>query len=367
MPRPQTAEGLGPGANALKSLGPAKETNDRIVLSEADAATQASPVLSGDGAALLPGQRGGNDRILVDLDGERSVYGDAETLGDGSRGGNDKITATGGFSGLISGDGGAAGEGASGGNDEIVVDVDGTGGNIRVSGDFVGDVSGTTRGGNDVITGPGDLDPLSAILFEAYGDTTGNMSGSSEGGDDVILGADGTFNVLYGDAFLIADTAVAGDDLLIGGDNSATSLYGDAAFIQGAEALMGDDTLIAGQGSSTTLYGDVFFGDDLYACYGNDTLVGGTGEDTMFGDAAGGALNGGADTFVFLQGGGEDVIADFRQADGDVIDVSDYGFLGIDDLGITTEAFGTFVDLGGGNMILLSGVTDPLTADDFVF
>ena len=47
----------------------------------------------------------------------------------------------------------------------------------------------------------------------------------------------------------------------------------------------------------------------------------------------------GADTFVFAPGNGNDDINDFRQSDGDKIDVSAYGFDSIDDMMITDTGY----------------------------
>jgi hypothetical protein len=111
-----------------------------------------------------------------------------------------------------------------------------------------------------------------------------------------------------------------------------------------------------------------------YAIGGDDTLVSGTGYDFMAGDAAyfmAETAVGGADTFVFAPGGGNDDIADFRQEDDDLIDVSAYGFSSMEDMTITDNNEGdTLIEFGTSgavNSVTLLGFASELSVDDFVF
>ncbi|MGI9218474.1 MAG: calcium-binding protein, partial [Hydrogenophaga sp.] len=86
------------------------------------------------------------------------------------------------------------------------------------------------------------------------------------------------------------------------------------------EGLAGNDTLFGGAGDDTLLGGTGT--DSLVGGEGNDVLIGGSGRDTLTGGL-------GADRFVFTQGdsgslGSHDVITDFRRAQGDVLDLSQF-------------------------------------------
>ena len=110
---------------------------------------------------------------------------------------------------------------------------------------------------------------------------------------------------------------------------------------------------------------------------GNDTLVAGSGNDSLVGDALfmEDDATGGADVFVFLPGATPTFhsIVDFRQEDGDRIDVSAYGFTDLADMTIAATAFGsTTIELDSGDAVstvFLNLFDEPslLTADDFIF
>ena len=94
----------------------------------------------------------------------------------------------------------------------------------------------------------------------------------------------------------------------------------------------------------------------------------------MWGDAPlmYGNSTGGADTFVFAPGGGDDEIGDFRQSDGDLIDVGDYGFTDIGDMTLSELGTDTLIEFGASgadNSVTLLGFADPgqLTDADFIF
>ncbi|MGE8406804.1 MAG: immunoglobulin-like domain-containing protein, partial [Pseudomonas sp.] len=95
-----------------------------------------------------------------------------------------------------------------------------------------------------------------------------------------------------------------GNDLLNGGNGN------DILFGQG-----GNDILDGGKGNDILLGGS-----------GNDTLLGGEGDDLLFGGKGNDTLTGGsgADTFVWKAGDtGNDIIKDFKPAEGDRLDLSD--------------------------------------------
>jgi len=102
-----------------------------------------------------------------------------------------------------------------------------------------------------------------------------------------------------------------------------------------------------------------------------DVLISGVGTDHMWGDAGYVAQGGttGADTFVFAPGNGNDDINDFRQSNGDKIDVSAYGFLSMADMMITAFGGNTKIAFDASNSVTLVGISDPtqLQASDFIF
>ncbi len=143
---------------------------------------------------------------------------------------------------------------------------------------------------------------------------------SAMGGDDTVLGRNGADDIDGGD----------GADILFGGN--------------------GNDVILGGNGH-----------DRLDGGNGDDRLDGGAGNDVLFGRA-------GADTFVFS--GGADLIADFEQGlDQIVLEPSLW-------TGLTSAAdllfvYGSFaggtatIDLGGGNILTVDGITDQTRfADD---
>lgn len=228
-------------------------------------------------------------------------------------------------------------------------------------------ILGKARGGNDVLTGG------HGASNELYGDAHQMYDGAIGGADSLTGGTGAGTNVLYGDAYQMLERSTGGNDTLTGGASAASfnSLYGDAFSMSGA-ASGGDDTLIGGAGSVNFLYGDAAEMSGRAAA-GNDVLISGTGTDYMYGDAetiSSSKVKTGADTFVFLQNSGNDVIEDFRQADGDKIDVSAYGFddVAFFDTNIQAAGSDTLINFGGGNTLVLVGVSaSQLTAADFVF
>jgi Ca2+-binding RTX toxin-like protein len=177
---------------------------------------------------------------------------------------------------------------------------------------------------------------------------------------------------------MFVDTT-GGNDVLIGGANTHNQIYGDAQtmgdssrFFRGVN-VGGDDLLVAGNGADNVnfLYGDAQF---MYCAAhgGNDVLISGTGTDYMYGDAAQVAptVTTGADTFVFAPHSGNDLIADFRQSDGDKIDVHAWGFTGMADMTITAdESGGTHIAFDHNDGVTLAGIADPhaLHPWDFIF
>ena len=95
---------------------------------------------------------------------------------------------------------------------------------------------------------------------------------------------------------------------------------------------------------------------------------GSTGVDQLFGE-------GGADRFVFSPGDGLEFIKDFRQSDGDVIDVRGFGISTFFELELraslsSTAQFGgdAKIDFGGADVLTIEHVElSGLSGWDFVF
>lgn len=246
----------------------------------------------------------------------------------------------------------------------------------------------------DAFIGPhGGNDTLSDTAA-AVGDAD-TMSDHARGGDDILIGGNDRADALVGDANRMTDHAVGGNDTLVGHAGGQSGLSGDAGEMSG-QARGGNDHLIGGpslavlHGDATTMRDQAVGGDDVLESTGftnrlygdaetladnsrggNDVLIGGHGTDHMWGDAAtvaAGALTG-ADTFVFGPGGGRDDINDFRQSDGDRIDVSAFGFTHLVDMTFASDGASITISFDDSSSVVLVGFADPhaLHTSDFIF
>ena len=137
------------------------------------------------------------------------------------------------------------------------------------------------------------------------------MHDNTRGGNDTLIGGDGG-PTMRGDADAMFDDAIGGNDLLVSAPGPIT--VGDAAFINGIAA------------SPTAPTGNVKTG---------------------------------ADTFIFAPGNGNADINDFRQTDGDKIDVSAYGFSSLVDMMITSTGSDTKIAFDAIDSVTLVGISDP--------
>ena len=97
----------------------------------------------------------------------------------------------------------------------------------------------------------------------------------------------------------------------------------------------GSDILEGGGGNDFIVADRAFVGTGKLE--GRDTLIGGAGDDYLRGGA-------GADRFVLRDGDGDDTIADFDEAEGDLLDLSGAtGVTGFSNLSVTSGAFGDAV------------------------
>ncbi len=95
------------------------------------------------------------------------------------------------------------------------------------------------------------------------------------------------------------------DDDLIDGGTGADKILGN----------VGNDIIHGGAGNDSLNGGND--DDELYGDAGNDTILGGTGEDSLWGGKGTDTLYGGdgSDTFIYKNGDGKTVIADFDEFD----------------------------------------------------
>lgn len=183
---------------------------------------------------------------------------------------------------------------------------------------------------------------------------------SGAGGDDLIRGAKSNDALIGG----------VGNDVLHGG--------------KGADLLTGgaDDDRLLGKVGNDVLRGEAG-SDILLGGGGNDRLIGGDGDDVLRGHAGRDRLDGGAgddllvggihaDTFVFADGYGADVIADFSRKQGDRIELA--GVAGISDFTDLIDNHAAqvgedvVIETDGGDTLTLVGLSlDTLQAADFLF
>lgn len=201
--------------------------------------------------------------------------------------------------------------------------------------------------------------PLSAVTAAdfIFSDSTNTTVAGTANADD-LFGAGGA-DALFGDNGADRLWGGLGDDNLSGGDGNDTAL-----------AQAGGDTVDGGAGA------DVVQGnagaDSVMGGAGNDSVYGGRDADTVFGDAGDDRLSGdlgldvmlggaGADRFAFGAGSGRDWAVDFSFAAGDRI-------LLPTGTAYTVSALGgsTLIDLGGGDVLGLTGVSSTSFTADFV-
>lgn len=230
------------------------------------------------------------------------------------------------------------------------------------------DVSGSIEA--DTITGGSDDDVI-----------------AGRGGDDIIDGGEGN-DVLRGGKQEDQLIGGSGDDKLFGQRHGDVLDGGD-----GNDRLNGgggNDTLEGGEGDDFLKGGtrnDVLNGgdgnDDIYGNRGDDVLNGGDGNDVLNAGGGNDILNGGAgndnlkggadaDTFIFANNHGTDVIRDFDATnDAEKIDFSDLSSIeSFDQISGAASQNGAdvLIDTGDGNSILLMDVNlGDLDANDFIF
>ncbi|MFC2970459.1 calcium-binding protein [Acidimangrovimonas pyrenivorans] len=191
-------------------------------------------------------------------------------------------------------------------------------------------------------------------------------------GDDTLAGGNGA-DTLFGRA---------GDDVVAGGNgrDSICLGTGDDLFIDSPQSgPLGADTVWAGSGNDTLQGGagnDSFHGtagnDLIHGRLGDDRLWGGADSDTLDGGPGDDRLTGGSGADTFLFNLGADTIADFTPGSDRLgLDSALWGG-GLTPAEVlaryaTTDGSGVSLDFGDGDLLILSGITDPAVLEPDLF
>lgn len=202
----------------------------------------------------------------------------------------------------------------------------------------------------------------------------GNDSLSGGEGDDSLLGQAGD-DRLAGEAGHDTLLGGAGQDELSGGEGN-DSLDGEAGMDSleggaGADTLRGgtEADVLAGGAGEDRLVGEA--GDDtLLGDADADQLNGGAGQDLLDGGAGDDLLEGGLGADIFRLSAGTDLVRDFREAEGDRLDLSALGIRTLAQFqGIAQQQGSVLViDTGAGGVTRLRNLQlATLEADDLIF
>ena len=196
---------------------------------------------------------------------------------------------------------------------------------------------------------------LPADLLQSDGSNDVDFVIGDDGRDHIRTGKDNDFIDAKGGRDYIS--AGKGDDVVLAGDGSD--------FVRGGR---GDD-FVKGEDGNDRIYGNSG-NDELFGGDGHDYVSGGWGHDVISGGKGNDVLRGGwgADTFVFEEGDGHDVIRDFRVWGGDKIDLTAFEIDNFHDLqsNIKQGWFGTKIDLGDTEIYLSWVGAHQLSENDFI-
>lgn len=201
-----------------------------------------------------------------------------------------------------------------------------------------------------------------------------NLRGSDFG--DTLVGSEGA-NSLAGEFGDDSLAGAGGDDSLVGGDGANTLVGGagnDTLFAnQGVNRLLGGDgdddvtgqgsTDIQGNAGADTLRGG-FRADTIRGGQGDDVVQGSFGADFLAGDRGSDTLTGGPDADIFhaWSGAGLDRVTDFSAAQGDRVFLLPGAAPAISQVGADTV-----IDFGGGNQMVLLGVSMASLPNGWIF
>ena len=269
------------------------------------------------------------------------------------------------------------GEGNNGGNR-----IEGNSGNNDISG-LGGNDQLYGRNGDDALYGFTGLDLLNGGDGNDYlngGADTDTLGGAL--GDDLMYGGDGNDNMfgnggsdrMYGDSGNDTMNGQQDNDIVNGGSGDDTMTGGDGIDLMGGG--LGNDVM-AGDAGHDNMYGNGG-NDNMNGGEGNDFMEGHDGNDVMRGSSGNDRINGGlgddnlggdsgADRFIFGNGWGDDIIADFENGL-DIIDMSNVaGVNSFADLTVTFSAGSTFVSYEGDEIRLFAVNIANIGAEDFLF
>jgi len=304
--------------------------------------------LTGTGAADVINAGAGNDSVSGGLSSDNISGGAGNDLLRGNEG-NDTIVGGDGADAIWAGAGdkghdrfwGGAGNDTLGGGKggDLAVGgagrdylFGGAGDDTLVGGDWDGETTDPSEtAANQLWAGAGNDVIYGANGGEAMGGGTGDDRIYAAGGNDIIYGG------------------VTGYDTIDGGDGNDLIFAGHGRDVVDGGA--GNDEIYAGTGNDYVNGGD---GDDsIYGGQGVDTIIGGVGDDTIRpGDTA--------DILIFAAGSGDDVVYGFN-TDEDTLNLADSAtdFAAAADViaAATETADGVLIDLGGGDSLLLAGLT----------
>jgi Ca2+-binding RTX toxin-like protein len=255
----------------------------------------------------------------------------------------------------------------------LFVDFDGGGDNWTSLAEIIEVAPGALTARNFAGYDPGGA-PLQGFSIQGTDQNLAWQTGAVD--NDVIyggVGADTLMGLSGGDVL----RGAAGQDLIRGGDG-ADSILGGEAF-DDLHGNWGEDTVRGGLGGDWVVGGqgnDMLYGEDdhdvVYGNLGNDTqeggvgndwvrggqgsdsISGGAGDDYMAGDRGADTISGGAgaDLFHTFSGAGLDRVLDFNAGEGDRVNV-----LAGSSYTLRQEGADTIVDMGGGDQMVLVGVT----------
>ena len=341
------------------------DDGDRVDL-RAEQVSDIGESLSGDVIGNVWIARGTVIENLITGDGDDTIRGNDAANDITANGGNDSIAGDGGNDSILGGTG----------NDTLL----GDGGNDTIRGaDGLDTIEGGA--GNDRIWGAAGNDTLDGgVGHDIVGGGTGN---------DSLMGGDGN-DTVYGFAGEDTVTGGSGSNRLWGGRQDDLLTNGDGGGRLGAGG--DNDTVIGGAGNDTIYGGAALGNDSILGGAGDDIIFGGVGDDTIFGGAGDDNIGGvrgddridagpgddtvrgapGADTFIFADGDDQLTLQDFSFAESDRLELDD----GLWGGGLTAaqviSTYGTIIggdlslDFGGGDRVLIEGVTNTNTLESYL-
>ncbi|MCF2872882.1 VCBS domain-containing protein, partial [Octadecabacter sp. G9-8] len=340
-----------------------------VVFGKSDGtAVELSDIESGIGGFVINGVSAG-DQSGISVSGAGDVNGDGlDDLIVGARADDPNGSASGASFVVF---------GKSDGTTVALSDIeDGIGGFV-INGVAEDDHSGRSVSGAGDVNGDGFDD----LIVGAYGD---DPNGGGSGASFVVFGkSDGTVVQLSD-----IESGIGGFVI-----NGVATYDQSGVSVSGAGDVNGDgfDDLIVGawaddpnggnSGASFVIFGGDFSGaatqigttgdDDLSGTSDDDVIFAGTGDDTIDGGGGTDRISGGqgADIMTFRNLDGSTTVIDFDGAEGDRLDVSDFGFTDFAEFSAVVSADGpggddTRIDLDGDTVVILTDVSpDILTAD----